>query len=467
MTHVVIASRSFISYLNASLGLAHRLVRLGHRVTFVCYEESLRERVERQGFDFVHLSRDREISARSEGLIRPSIASPSALISWVREKRRLRAEGIENREIEETLQALQADVFVADHECHFAIICGVQLGLPTILTSVLFNVYRNASAPPLNSALIPNKKLLSRIAVTIAWMKLRAQTRWLSVRRRLSVSGLFDFVRPVDYRTINPLDLAAIARDRGFSLSHHVDSTHFMRPFVYTRLPLLYLCPGEFEFPMTLRPNVHYIGAGQRKADEFNTLSDQEKQRWDALLKRRTKDPDRKLIYCSLGSYVRTDLELLERIISVFRERTKWDLVVGLGGKANADQLQNLPTNVFAFEWAPQLEILAMADAAITHGGSSSILECLRLGVPMVACSTRYLDQNGNAARVAYHRVGLVGDALKDSTEELDSLINTVLTDDEIQSAVKRFSLSTGGELDDVRLMSLFDQLREDGDQIA
>ena len=81
-----------------------------------------------------------------------------------------------------------------------------------------------------------------------------------------------------------------------------------------------------------------------------------------------------------------------------------------------------LPSNVLALRWAPQVRILAEANAAIVHGGNASLNECIVFGVPMLVCSTGHLDQNGVASRVDVAGIGIArsGRAIESSTIEAD-----------------------------------------------
>ena len=104
-------------------------------------------------------------------------------------------------------------------------------------------------------------------------------------------------------------------------------------------------------------------------------------------------------------------------------------LISGLGGRLDLDFLGPLPDNVNVFAWAPQLTVLEHADCSINHGGIHTINECLHFQVPMLVYSGKRSDQNGCAARVAFHGIGLMADKDRDDVPAIREKIERVLTD--------------------------------------
>lgn len=99
--------------------------------------------------------------------------------------------------------------------------------------------------------------------------------------------------------------------------------------------------------------------------------------------------------------------------------------MLALGNTLRAEDLGVLPENVIAVQHPPQLDLLKRAKMMITHGGASSVKECLYFGVPMIVIPIAY-DMHGNAARVVYHGVGLRADLRKLTVKRLQDLVETV-----------------------------------------
>jgi zeaxanthin glucosyltransferase len=102
--------------------------------------------------------------------------------------------------------------------------------------------------------------------------------------------------------------------------------------------------------------------------------------------------------------------------------------VLSTGGSLEPEQLGPLPPNVHAFDWIPQLEVLQAADCAVINAGTS-VYECILQDVPMVVYSLRFNDQNGTAARIGYHGLGIVGDKDRDDAAKIREHLQRLLDD--------------------------------------
>ena len=435
MAHIVYLSNGFRSYVNASIGLCRQLANAGHSITYLCPED-VGPTVEAQGFRFIRLIKDREIESGPSGSAegKPESRGPfGRLGNAVRNASRRRA-SLRNDEIERTVAGLKPDVLLIDIEFHYAIIATSRLNIPTLLTTVWYAIFARPGIPPPNTSIIPGQTENWQKRIGDEWDRVRRESAELRAAATSIRSKLLDMLRPIRYKTKRIGDLKPLAKRHGFSLAEQTDSEQWLRPFVYVKLPILRLCPRELEFPYDPPANVHYVGATAAVNRVEAALPAAEEEILQSFLQAR-KDGAR-LVYCSLGTFWSADLEFLVRIIEVFRSRPDWRLVLGLGAKATAEDLGDLPRNVLALSWAPQFRILGFADAAITHGGVSSIAECLVLGVPMLVYSTGFIDQNGAAARVAYHRVGILGDKDADKPEQIEAKLEQTLSDEDIRRRI-------------------------------
>jgi UDP:flavonoid glycosyltransferase YjiC (YdhE family) len=206
-----------------------------------------------------------------------------------------------------------------------------------------------------------------------------------------------------------------------------LNSTIIPRP-VYTDppVPILVLCPEEFDLPHIERTSRYYVEASidfQRKEPEFS---------WDRV------PEDKKLLYCSLGTQSHRSSDgacheatqsarknFLQIVINVMHDRPDWQLILATGSYLCADDFNSIPPNAVLVESAPQIETLKKASLAITHGGLNTVKECIFFEVPMIVFPLA-VDQFKNADCVVYHRLGLKGDVGNVSESLIHSLVDKI-----------------------------------------
>ncbi len=203
-------------------------------------------------------------------------------------------------------------------------------------------------------------------------------------------------------------------------VSQLADTPFFNAHPELAQVPELILCPGEFDFPQSRRPGKsvrYYLGTGvdlQRKEDDpFD---------WQKL------DPAKRLIHCSLGSQPQNLVgakRFFQVVIDAVSALNDCQLVVASGAHF-ANDFQHVPPNVLVMPRVPLLQVIKQADVLITHGGLNTVKEALLLGTPMIVFPASN-DQPMNAARVAYHGLGLTGNMTTVTAEQVRALIARVL----------------------------------------
>lgn len=89
---------------------------------------------------------------------------------------------------------------------------------------------------------------------------------------------------------------------------------------------------------------------------------------------------------------------------------------------------KNLP-NLILFKKIPQLKFLSICDLMISHGGLTTIRECVQLNVPLLVYPLNTAtDQNGNSSRVVVNKLGLRGSIRWDSDKDIQRKIRTLLS---------------------------------------
>lgn len=370
------------SVVYAVLELARRLSKGGHDVTFAGSPQR-RELAVRPGLAFL------ELDAQKTGSM---------------------------DDFAQTLRQLRPDLLLVDGEMHEHIVVSAGSGMRTVLLNTFCSIWRRPGLPPPHTLIRPGVAWRgSRAGIWLHWTALR----W---RKRLRAAGSHRLSR-----------LHRLARQYGFDLDAEADADQWLIPFTYRSLPVLCLHALEFDFPHDPPAHVRYVGPmvlrdrGDERADEAARL--------DALLRNDT-EPERKLIYATFGSAFTAQGDLVQRLSQAAKDQP-WQLVVSLGGTEDAD-LDELPGNVHAFRWLPQLRVLERADIAIVHGGINTIDECVLHGVPMLVYCGFETDMAGNTARVVHHGLGVAGKPA-DGPEEIRGHVERLLGEPSFRDAVGQF----------------------------
>lgn len=429
--HVAVICHEFTSRFNTSLELADRLRAAGHRVTYISHAD-VGDRVVASGHAF------RRLTGSPADPPRLGTPSPWGIVRWAGDARAARRATAADDEIERCLVEIDPDILVIDVEMHYATIATASLGIPTVLYMNWFSIFRQPDIPPPSSDLVPTGSDDDARRIRAAWRRVSFDARVRRVRRKLGREAVGDFLRPVRYGTIHYADLEAVAEARGVSLAERADRDQWLIPLTFMDLPVLSFTASEMEFPSRTHPNMRHVGP---MIPDARTESQTESPTEWADFRSRWVDADTSgpIVYCSLGSVI-TDIDLIRRIIDVFRRRSDWNLVIGLGRTTARSSIGSVPANVVVLDWAPQLDVLRVAHAAISHGGSSSLHECVANGVPQLLFPPHDdpLDRAGNAARAEYHGLGLRGDGASDDPTKIEARLERLLTDGSFTESITR-----------------------------
>ncbi|MBV9927470.1 MAG: glycosyltransferase family 1 protein [Acidobacteria bacterium] len=191
--------------------------------------------------------------------------------------------------------------------------------------------------------------------------------------------------------------------------------------------PELILCPQEFDFPGTVRkPGSHYVESSIDLAREEPPFD------WSRL------NPQKPLVFCSFGSqsHLLPGSERFFRVAAeALAERPEWQLLLTVGTNLDPADFP-APPNVLLVKFAPQLEVLRRASLMLTHGGFNSVKECIYFGVPMLVFPV-IRDHPAIAARVVYHRLGLMADPRECTAGQLLGLLDRLQRDESYRARVE------------------------------
>jgi UDP:flavonoid glycosyltransferase YjiC (YdhE family) len=251
--------------------------------------------------------------------------------------------------------------------------------------------------------------------MSLFWLELSLRKRWRALSQRLRRVGC-------DRISV----WRRLARREGLDLAPEIDASQWPIPFTYRRPPFLCLHAFEFEFPHRPGEGVFYVGPMVSEARVDRRAAEAEASLAPIFERRRRLPQRRRLIYAGFGSELSVDEKLLRRLLRAVATRPDWEMILSLAGRSRAETLGELPDNVHAFPWVPQLRVLREADVAVTHGGINTLDECVYHAVPVLVHIGGETDMAGNASRVVHHGLGIVGrpdDSASTLHDHLDGLL--------------------------------------------
>ena len=132
-----------------------------------------------------------------------------------------------------------------------------------------------------------------------------------------------------------------------------------------------------------------------------------------------------KIIYVSLGTFFNNKPGVLKKIINALSPES-WDVVISCGKSYKKLNKIKFSENIHIYESVPQMQILSIADAVITHGGNNTINETLWSGKPMLVMPVGG-EQMDNAEKIVYLQTGLRADIAKASPDEIYSKVSQLI----------------------------------------
>ncbi|MEL6536891.1 MAG: glycosyltransferase, partial [Bacteroidota bacterium] len=292
------------------------------------------------------------------------------------------------------------------------------LQIKVVLFSEIIQSDQQSGLPPFYSRHLPQSTVGSQVRIRWEWTKLFAK------KQAYYLYDVWLRGRPDPYHK-------TLANLCGFPRKEHA---HTRKEWYYRldNFPNLILYPQELDYPRREVPaNYYYAGA----------MLDTE--RVEKHLDRGVFPNDNPIVYCALGTlteaYTDTYLSFLCRVMQVAAQQPEINLVIAVGAEELRAQLPVPTSNVQVYDFVPQLQMLQRAQLMITHGGMNSIKECIHYGVPMLVYPLHKLsEQQGNAARVVYHGMGLQGGLDEDSEETISNSIKAVLKESKYRISVRK-----------------------------
>jgi UDP:flavonoid glycosyltransferase YjiC (YdhE family) len=267
--------------------------------------------------------------------------------------------------------------------------------------------------PPLNSDVLPaDSQTVLKAVNKMNWDKLKK--KWKQKSMMLGFDDTFMINRRIKKNAI----------PRRY-ISVNADLLKFTTIYVDEYI----LAPREFDFPQSMhQSNQVYVGFMTTSARV--EIVGKAYENFAASIVAMKREKNLKLVYCSFGTVPAKQREatatFIQKLASIAAEG---EFIIVVSGKFD-EKIVSVPgTNFYTFETVPQLEILKNTDIFITHGGLNSIKEAVYAEIPMLIYPVHAeYDPRGNAARVFYHGLGLRGDIVSESVDDIKSKVRQLLS---------------------------------------
>lgn len=389
-----------VGHLNASIGVAAALRRLGYRVIFAGPDE-IRAKPARERFEYLEceafngLPIPLGVGHRWEDLV-SNIRNPSALRSMVGQTRRamrsLKASILERTEaFAGSVAQLSPDLVIFDPFLLYFYPPIHALGIPAAALSTKVLASFAPHVPPYTSYSLPAAHSLGRARIRFEWLlKHIAYAVW---------AGYEWTVFGTDPRSLCEL----IARRWAFPLEREWQSRPISTDLKFRSVPEWVLFPPRFDLDRSdvESCNARYVGHCVHLGRKEDMVACEEV----------LSHP--RLVLCVLTSVFRSRSAASRRrelfireLAESFRGLPEFHLVISAGVLADESVDADRPCNVTIRQSVPTLELLKAAKLLICQGGANIVKEAICHSVPLLVFPDA-ADQPGMSARIRFHNLGV------------------------------------------------------------
>lgn len=416
------------SHLNSTFKIAKCLESRGHEIVYFDIAGGfVKNFVERQGFkaEQVGLNNYPKNDAKPLRLsffskIKNYFSELSSIDRWI----------FGETIYEEVIEKVKPNLMILDFHFTPDVVILSKFNIPIIFYNLFVPLTKAPNVPVCTTAIIPKKNISSWIQTECSWAlhrmikyvennvvykffssRFEERLRTVSIQKLLSMKYSFPYQEVIDV-------------DRAF---HHG----------FKNIPEIISSPKEFDFERNKYPNQINISPVV-DLERVEIMPDDIENYHECI----NTSEGQSLIYISLGTLSDTQFGdtrmFFEKVIKAFGGQNKYRLLLSVGNNVEVSSFGKCPNNVFIFQRIPQIDALRFADVMITHGGISSVTECILSAVPMLVfpLSSKF-DQPGNAARVVFHKIGLRGKIKRDSSAKIKEKVDSLLHDLTFKNNVK------------------------------
>jgi len=402
---------------NSSLQLAKLLQQAGHRVVYIGPSE-VRAKIEQAGYSF-YIFQPFEVKSPWKKDIFPYwIDSFISFFNNYCLKKVM--EMLED--LNDIIKKINPDLILLDSNYIQKIAYYGKYKDKIVFFETMVSEHYAPNIPPYNSTFIPKNSFFSKKYVDFLWFCREFNLRYSIIRGKL-------FYFNNDFHSI----YRKLALEYGIELEKWKDIKRMNQTKVISRNIIeLIIPPLPFDFPRPEKNNVIHIGPLVNINRDNLILDGRYINVVNHIQNLKQKDEGVAFIYASLGTMSEVSPSREKKFINVLlkycHSNKNSHIVFSAGNNYDIHKLPAIPENLHIFNSVPQLDVLKYCDFMITHGGMNTLTECILNKVPVIVYPlAKDWDQNGNAARVAYHGIGIKDSFNKISEKNLKNNIDKML----------------------------------------
>lgn len=383
------------SHYLASFGFARIWQKRGYKVVFTGLEGQ-RILVEKEGFDFEPMYYGHITYVKTLKLF---------FGLWLKntfdknnKKMRFRAFYARSLCINYLVEKHQPEIiFLDDHLGHFALYLNKYKCHLVVLNTKLSTTKRSLM-PPLNSSFCPNNSMWSKLKTEWLWLTHISKRNWVSFIENITFNGMGE----ISFHR-------RCVKKRNFNSEIYLTKKNSIYDGL-RNVPSVVLAPEYLEIALQNEEEVVFYSNLKIERDESSFLTEDYRMLC-VLLKRRQKEAGTKIILVAFGTISGLAHQkvkmFIEKLTLVLLYNPNWHFLISTAG-INV-QLSALP-NISVLGFVPQIDALTWVNAVITHGGLTTIKECLQAQVPMLIYPYNFkADAPTNGMRVQKRKYGING----------------------------------------------------------
>lgn len=431
-------------HFSAALAMADRLRSNGHEVHFIGLYD-MKRRVVEKGFSFSTVN---TVLLRGLDTYR-RIYNQSQLFRqcfiWWRSGERKASFDRSLKIHDQIVAKIKPDLILVDEHYGYKVQLYMRSKVPIASFQTMVNLYEGPNCPPINSGHVPEDTKQSIRTVSNLWKKeykLRARNYWKDLL--FFGQDLMPIMRGVMKRSSvrwTPM------KNRSFGIG-------------VAEIPNYQLSPASFGLPgEPLKGQLHFPIPKMQSQDNLSHPIVNE------VRSRLAQRPELSVIYCSMGTISPGDKDVVDHffrsLVAVASSMQEALFVISWGKYLDVNTLGEIPQNILSAPFLPQTSLLAFADLMIGHGGLNGIKEAIWEQVPMIIYPvTNQGDHPGNAARVVYHGLGIMGKIDGISAGQIERDIQCLTSDypkfkSSVQSMRDQFEKSSKRDIPPVHGLAL------------